>query len=344
MVVRSGKDVSLRLVHDAPCGCTLLRHRVLKNALFHHNIHNRRYDIATSAPLRIQGERLVVKGLSGSSSDPKGSLRVDDITSVAKKTSIIFGAIAFIYGGMDLQAAAYESSSDDSMTPFERKQQEKLKRREKLSALREKAEQNAASVSSPGSSPSQSTYKPSVAPSVPSIKDSISKAASQVDQSQDGKEGNGSQSFELPKFTAPKVDMPSFSAPKIDVPSFSAPKVDIPAPKVEIPSKPPAPTQTFKAPQVVVPESTRPKQSSGGDALEEWQQQQKKDMAARKKIEAQTERKNLQKRKGSIPLWFTEFLLIGTFVGFGFASIAFQEQIKGMYKKIDNALAGLFMK
>jgi hypothetical protein len=149
---------------------------------------------------------------------------------------------------------------------------------------------------------------------------------------------------DIPKFTAPKVDMPSFSAPKIDVPSFSAPKVDIPAPKVDIPPTPPAPTQTFKAPQVVVTESTRPKTSSGGDPLEEWRQQQKKDMAARKKIEAQTDRKKLNRRKGSMPLWLTEFLLIGTFAGFGFASIAFQEQIKGMYKKIDTALTGSFTK
>ena len=202
----------------------------------------------------------------------------------------------------------------------------------------------------------------------------MSKSASEVEQLQDSKEENGSQSFELPKFTAPKVDMPSFSAPKIDVPSFSAPKVDIPkftapkvdmpsfsapkidvpsfsapkvdipAPKVDIPPNPPSPTQTFKSPQVVVPEMTRPKASSGGDPLEEWRQQQKTDMAARKKIEAQTDRKNLKKRKGSMPLWLTEFLLIGAFAGFGFASIAFQEQIKGMYKKIDTALTGLFMK
>jgi len=186
-------------------------------------------------------------------------------------------------------------------------------------------------VSSPGSSPSQSTYKPSVAPSLPSINDSMPKAASGVEQSQDGEEANGSQTFDLPKFTAPKVDMPSFSAPKID----------IPAPKVDTSPKPPASTQTFKAPQVVAPQTPPQKASSGGDPLEEWRQQQKKDMAARKKIEAQAEGK---KRKGSMPLWLTELLLIGSFAGFGVASIAFQEQIKGMYRKIDNVLTGVFMK
>ena len=128
MVLRSGNDVSLRLVHDAPCGCTLLHRRVIKSGVYRRNIHDRRSDIATSHPLRIQVGRLVVKGAS--SNTQTGLLRVEDIPNVAKKASIIFASIGFLYGGVDLQAAAYESSSgDSSMTAFERKQQEKLKRR-----------------------------------------------------------------------------------------------------------------------------------------------------------------------------------------------------------------------
>lgn len=130
-MLRSGN-----VVRDAPCGCTLLRHRGFKNGLFQRSIYNRRHDTVRSAPVRVQVERLIVKELPARADNRKGSLRIEDILNVARKTSIVFGAIAAIYGGMDLQAAAYESSSSgDSLTAFERKQLEREKRRKKLSAL-----------------------------------------------------------------------------------------------------------------------------------------------------------------------------------------------------------------
>lgn len=130
-MLRSGN-----VVRDTPCGCTLLRHRILSNGSFHRKIINRRHDTARSAAVRIQDERLVVKELSAHADNRKGPPRTEDILNVARKTSIVFGVIAVIYGGMDLRAAAYESSSSgDSLTAFERKQLEREKRREKLSAL-----------------------------------------------------------------------------------------------------------------------------------------------------------------------------------------------------------------
>lgn len=43
-------------------------------------------------------------------------------------------------------------------------------------------------------------------------------------------------------------------------------------------------------------------------------------------------------KKGAMPMWLAEFLLIGSFVGFGFASVVFGSQIAALYKKVDDAL------
>jgi len=179
--------------------------------------------------------------------------------------------------------------------------------------------------------------------------------------------GSGMQDFKMP--SAPKIDMPS--VPKL--PSFSfggdgggsseknnvkptPPPVPVPAPKPLPPPPPPAPkplppppppapkplppppppAPKLSPPKVVMPETT-PK-SSQGDTLDQWRKQQKKDLAARQKLEKEAERKRGKAARGSMPTWLVEFLLIGAFVGLGVSSVLFSDQISGLYKKVDRAL------
>jgi len=176
--------------------------------------------------------------------------------------------------------------------------------------------------------------------------------------------GSGSESEmpklpSLPSFSAPSL--PSFSGPSDDsskaAPVPAAPKPVVPPPRpvapVPKPSPPPPPpapkplpppTQTFKRPNVVMPDSA-PK-SSQGDTLDQWRQQQRKDLAARQKREAQTAKKNKSRnqKRGGMPTWLAEFFLLAMFGGFAFAIVALPEVISGLYRKVDSFLLGLFQK
>ena len=184
---------------------------------------------------------------------------------------------------------------------------------------------------------------------------------------------DASPSFSIPKMDMPKMDMPKMDMPKLDMPKMDMPKLDMPkmpsfsfgggddtpptttkpdpvvvAPKppkqpeaIVVPAPKPEPVKKYTPPQVAMPQST-PKVSSQGDTLDQWRQQQKKDLEARKKLEKKAEVTRNKAKKGAMPVWLAEFLLIGSFIGFGFASVIFGSQIAAIYKKVDTALTDLF--
>lgn len=248
-------------------------------------------------------------------------------------------------------------AGDDDLSPYERRKLETERRREMLKSLREKAEQSAASVDATPSPPS--VYKPSTAPSVPSIPQAP--ALKEEDRSDKGKEGSS-----LPSFSAPSFDkMPSFSfggkaedekkpvAPPPPSPPPPLPKVVTPPspsppppPKVVTPPSPPpppkvvAPQKPLTPPQVVMPSS--PAKSSTGDTLEQWRQQQKKDLAEREKVEKKRAQK--QKKRGVMPVWLAELFMIASLLGVGVASVLFSDSIATLYNNVNRALTKSFTK
>lgn len=246
-------------------------------------------------------------------------------------------------------------AGDDNLSPYERRKLETERRKEMLRSLREKAEQSAASVDA---TPSPSVYKPSTAPSVPSIPQAP--ALKEEDRSDKGKEGSS-----LPSFSAPSFDkMPSFSfggkaedekkpvAPPAPSPPPPPPKAVTPPPppppppKVVTPPPPPAPPKVvtpqkpLTPPQVVMPSS--PAKSSTGDTLEQWRQQQKKDLAEREKVEKKRAQK--QKKRGIMPVWLAELFMIASLLGVGVASVLFSDSIATLYNNVNRALTKSFTK
>lgn len=253
-------------------------------------------------------------------------------------------------------------AGDDDLSPYERRKLETERRREMLKSLREKAEQSAASVDATPSPPS--VYKPSTAPSVPSIPQAP--ALKEEDKSDKGKEGSS-----LPSFSAPSFDkMPSFSfggkaedekkpvAPPQPSPLPPPPKAVTPPPppppsfpvpppsKVVTPPPPPPPPKVvtpqkpLTPPQVVMPSS--PAKSSTGDTLEQWRQQQKKDLAEREKVERKRAQK--QKKRGVMPVWLAELFMIASLLGVGVASVLFSDSIATLYNNVNRALTKSFTK
>jgi len=246
-------------------------------------------------------------------------------------------------------------AGDDDLSPYERRKLETERRKEMLRSLREKAEQSAASVDATPSPPS--VYKPSTAPSVPSIPQAP--ALKEEDRSDKGKEGSS-----LPSFSAPSFDkMPSFSfggkaedeKKPVAPPSPSPPpppKAVMPPPppssppKVVTPPPPPAPPKVvtpqkpLTPPQVVMPSS--PAKSSTGDTMEQWRQQQKKDLAEREKVEKKRAQK--QKKRGIMPVWLAELFMIASLLGVGVASVLFSDSITTLYNNVNRALTKSFTK
>ncbi len=248
-------------------------------------------------------------------------------------------------------------ADDSNLSAYEKRKIENEKRKEMLRSLREKAEQGASKVDAPP------VYAPSAAPSVPTI---VSPPVVAVPKKEDspsspfGSKGSSpdasSSSLSMPKMDMPK--MPSFSFgggdgnKEEEAPPPPAPKPVVPVSPPSLPKKPvvvppppppppapapiPEPVKKYTPPQVVMPST--PKASSQGDTLEQWRQQQKKDLETRKKVERQAEVNRHKAKKGAMPMWLAEFLLIGSFVGFGFASVVFGSQIAALYKKVDDAL------
>ena len=247
-----------------------------------------------------------------------------------KLLTCLLASVLVLQQGLD-PLVAYADVDEGSLSSYEKRKLETERRKELLRSLREKAEQNAASVDAAPQAPAP--YKPSTAPSVPSIPRDTPKAPVPVTPKSDDSSG--------PSFSAPSLPsipkLPSFSfggdsgssseknnvkptpppvpAPKpLPPPPLTAPKPlpppPPPAPKPLPPPPPPAPK--LSPPKVVMPETT-PK-SSQGDTLDQWRKQQKKDLAARQKLEKEAERKRGKATRGSMPTWLVEFLLIGAFV------------------------------
>ncbi|WPT11534.1 hypothetical protein PSENEW3n2_00005036 [Picochlorum sp. SENEW3] len=260
-------------------------------------------------------------------------------------------------------AIGQAQAGDDDLSPYERRKLETERRREMLRSLREKAEQSAASVDATPSPPS--VYKPSTAPSVPSIPQAP--ALKEEDRSDKGKEGSS-----LPSFSAPSFDkMPSFSfggkaedekkpvAPPAPSPPPPPPPKAVmppppppPPPKVVTPPPPPPPPPPPAPPKVVTPQKpltppqvvmpSSPAKSSTGDTLEQWRQQQKKDLAEREKVEKKRAQK--QKKRGIMPVWLAELFMIASLLGVGVASVLFSDSIATLYNKVNRALTKSFTK
>lgn len=179
----------------------------------------------------------------------------------------------------------------------------------------------------------------------------------------------------MPSFSAPKVEVPSFSAPKIDLPSFSAPKLpSLPVPPPPPPAPKKAPTPAAAAPAPVVkpyvppppppPPPVRPTPpapvpvpvpaptpaASQGDFMEKYRAQQqaggsdagvgRKPAAreAQRKAAAAPAKRASGKRQGPLPLWLSEFLLLGAFGGFVAATVFAGDALKAVYAAADKAL------
>ena len=196
-----------------------------------------------------------------------------DLTS-GKVLACLLASVLLLQQGLD-PLVAYADIDEANLSSYEKRKLETERRKELLRSLREKAEQNAASVDAAPQTPAP--YKPSTAPSVPSIArdtqkgpfpvtpkseessgpsfsvpslPSVPKLPSFSFGGDDG--GSGKQEFKMP--SAPKIDMPS--VPKL--PSFSfggdsgsssekndakptPPPPPPPAPKPLPPPPPPAP-------------------------------------------------------------------------------------------------------
>lgn len=217
---------------------------------------------------------------------------------------VVSGTVLGVGGS---QAAKAE---DSGLSAFEKKKMEREKRKQKLNEVREKAERDAASVDQSGGG---SGYTRSYAPSVPEAAPSpfvkgVEKEEKEENQMKEEKEE--------------KLEQKGAISPPIQAVQ-------------------PNPKRTFVPPQVVMPESVTAK-SSGDDALVQWRQQQKKDLAARQKMEEERMALKNRKRRGAVPLWLAESLLTATFVGAGFVFVAFGNQVQTLYKRVDAALTGIF--
>jgi len=257
-------------------------------------------------------------------------------------------------------------ADDSNLSAYEKRKIENEKRKEMLRSLREKAEQGASRVDA---IPAPPVYTPPAAPIVPKA---VSPPPQPAVVAPKAESSSSSSSLSMPKMDMPKMDMPKMDMPKMDIPKMDMPKMDMPkmdmpkmpsfsfgggkdgentpvAPPPQVkpspvkPSPPSVPVEKkYTPPNVAMPQNSPAKVSSQGDTLDQWRQQQKKDLEARKKIERQAEVKRNKAKKGVMPVWLAEFLLIGTFGGFGFASLVFSSQIAALYKKVDNALTNLF--
>lgn len=91
-----------------------------------------------------------------------------------------------------------------------------------------------------------------------------------------------------------------------------------------------------------------PAPSSGqGDVLEKWQNQKQAQPAPKNAAGAATKAAATTKggkRVGAIPLWLSEFLLLGSFGGLGYLAVAKPEVAGGAMKKLDKAIGDLSSK
>ena len=85
-----------------------------------------------------------------------------------------------------------------------------------------------------------------------------------------------------------------------------------------------------------------PAKSSTGDTLEQWRQQQKKDLAEREKVEKKRAQK--QKKRGVMPVWLAELFMIASLLGVGVASVLFSDSIATLYNNVNRALTKSFTK
>lgn len=293
----------------------------------------------------VHRRNIRIKSLPG---DHRGRLPVARLVSVhasseseeSRGKSVMMTGLGCLLASALLVGQAH--AGDNDLSSYERRKLETERRREMLKSLREKAEQNAATVDATPSPPS--VYKPSTAPSVPSIP----QAPTLKEDTTSNKEKGGSS---LPSFSAPSFDkMPSFSfggnADEEKKPVAPAPppppKAVTPPPSPPPPPPPkavtPPPQKPLTPPQVVMPSS--PAKSSQGDTLEQWRQQQKKDLKERERVEKKRTQK--QKKKGVMPVWLAELFMIVSLLGVGVASVLFRDSIATLYNNVNRALTKSF--
>lgn len=260
---------------------------------------------------------------------------VDEAPGLDRLGCMLACVLVFQYHGMVVPVA---HADDSNVSAYERKKIENDRRKEMLRSLREKAEQGASRVDA---TPAPPVYTPSVAPSIP--KNTVPQTTPSPAAREAPSKHDDTTTPATTTATTEKQDLlsvPSFDMPKM--PSFSGFGGSGGDNDKEKPVVPTPPQKTYAPPQVAMPESSsKPSATRTVDTVDQWRQQQKKDLATRKKVEKQAERNN-KARKGAIPTWLAEFLMIGSFIGFGFASIVFGNQISAIYKNIDRALTGLF--
>jgi len=249
---------------------------------------------------------------------------------------------------------------DASLSPFERRRLELERRRELLREAREKAEAldaelyakkaalasgADAAVEDANEARRQETEKRAASLRALSAKTYEEQASKSVQAPPPNPLENSPLNFELPKlpeklsdikapsldsFTAPKVDMPKFNAPNFSFPSFSskedeeekpAPPAPAPAPRYVAPPPPPPPAPVRVAPVPVAAPKPEPAKPAPAPA-----------------------QAKPGKRKGPLPLFLAEVLVLGSFAGVFYVALNYQKEAAAAIAQATGLVAGLYNK
>lgn len=238
--------------------------------------------------------------------------------------ALLAGVVAFT-GVSATYAPIARADDEEFMSPYQKRQAEMERRRELLREARERAAARASGVEveEPAAAPAAPATP---APAKPST-DFSAQAARLKKESLKAYE-DAAKNRPAPPVTAEPEEAPAPAVPRFGGFSFGK-SSEAPAPAAPVPAPAPAAPAPAARPVVPVPVPVP------APALVKEVEQKKPEP---KKAEAPKAQPVSKKRRGPLPLWFAEILVLGAYVGLGLAATKYSEQtgklLGGVWSKV----------